>query len=413
MGPAGLSRGPSTRIACSFFPSRRRTMAPPSSARTERPAARAWRRSTSSMTKRMGSLAKQRRGAAASAQGTRESAGAESASRCAPVGPTDSTVTAGGALSGVTTNRRSGSGSSYRDAASPVSCDGGERSSDAWLRAKSTSLPSPPRRPSPNTERVIALVASAGALRGRPSRATPPAPPRPAGAASPTPAGDHPRAGARAPRRSGVSVTPTKESPSGTMSTRAPFAANVSSASGTPFRSSSSRSATTSSSAGRLSARATRAVASTTAATMLSLACRWLVAFVETKRGPGADEEPYSCTVTIPDDAIAQVSAEDTGHLLEPAPLDPAEWGLGGDPLPRGVVSGCPEAARCRGAHEHPPGDVHQRAATRAGHPRGARASAACPRRRDRRAPPREPSQSSFRSRRPPRGAPPRGRPVP
>jgi len=30
---------------------------------------------------------------------------------------------------------------------------------------------------------------------------------------------------------------------------------------------------------------------------------------VETKRALGVDEEPYSCTVTIPDDAIAPVSA--------------------------------------------------------------------------------------------------------
>jgi hypothetical protein len=46
------------------------------------------------------------------------------------------------------------------------------------------------------------------------------------------------------------------------------------------------------------------------------------VAFVETKRGLGADEEPYlRCfvgSVTIPDDAIAKVSAKDTSPL---APL--------------------------------------------------------------------------------------------
>jgi hypothetical protein len=33
------------------------------------------------------------------------------------------------------------------------------------------------------------------------------------------------------------------------------------------------------------------------------------VIYAETERALGADEEPYSCTVTIPDDAIAKVSA--------------------------------------------------------------------------------------------------------
>jgi hypothetical protein len=42
-----------------------------------------------------------------------------------------------------------------------------------------------------------------------------------------------------------------------------------------------------------------------------------LVAFVETKRGLRADEEPYSCMVTIPDDDIAPVSAKDGSHLGE------------------------------------------------------------------------------------------------
>jgi hypothetical protein len=32
--------------------------------------------------------------------------------------------------------------------------------------------------------------------------------------------------------------------------------------------------------------------------------------FVETERALGADEEPHSCTVTIPDDAIVKVSAK-------------------------------------------------------------------------------------------------------
>jgi hypothetical protein len=43
----------------------------------------------------------------------------------------------------------------------------------------------------------------------------------------------------------------------------------------------------------------------------------WLVVFAETKRGLGADEEPYTCTVTIPDDAIAPVSAKNTGYLTK------------------------------------------------------------------------------------------------
>jgi hypothetical protein len=33
------------------------------------------------------------------------------------------------------------------------------------------------------------------------------------------------------------------------------------------------------------------------------------VIYVETERPRGADEETYSCTLTIPDDAIAKVSA--------------------------------------------------------------------------------------------------------
>jgi hypothetical protein len=37
--------------------------------------------------------------------------------------------------------------------------------------------------------------------------------------------------------------------------------------------------------------------------------------FVETKRGLGADEEPYFGTVTIPDAAIAPVSAKNRGFL--------------------------------------------------------------------------------------------------
>jgi hypothetical protein len=40
-----------------------------------------------------------------------------------------------------------------------------------------------------------------------------------------------------------------------------------------------------------------------------------VVVFVETKRGLGADEDRYSCTATIPDDAIAPVSAKNTAHL--------------------------------------------------------------------------------------------------
>jgi len=37
--------------------------------------------------------------------------------------------------------------------------------------------------------------------------------------------------------------------------------------------------------------------------------CRRLVIYVETTRALGADEETYPCTLTIPDDAIAKVSA--------------------------------------------------------------------------------------------------------
>ena len=44
-------------------------------------------------------------------------------------------------------------------------------------------------------------------------------------------------------------------------------------------------------------------------------ATRRLLVFVETKRALGADEEPYSRTVTIPDDAIAPVSAKNSSLL--------------------------------------------------------------------------------------------------
>jgi hypothetical protein len=36
---------------------------------------------------------------------------------------------------------------------------------------------------------------------------------------------------------------------------------------------------------------------------------RRLAIYVETERALGVDEETYSCTLTIPDDAIAKVSA--------------------------------------------------------------------------------------------------------
>jgi hypothetical protein len=45
------------------------------------------------------------------------------------------------------------------------------------------------------------------------------------------------------------------------------------------------------------------------------------VAFVETERGLGVDEEPYFCTVTIPDDGIAKVSAKDSPSKQCPDPL--------------------------------------------------------------------------------------------
>jgi hypothetical protein len=38
-----------------------------------------------------------------------------------------------------------------------------------------------------------------------------------------------------------------------------------------------------------------------------------LAVFVETERALGADEEPYSRTVTILDDAVATVSAKNAG----------------------------------------------------------------------------------------------------
>jgi hypothetical protein len=41
-------------------------------------------------------------------------------------------------------------------------------------------------------------------------------------------------------------------------------------------------------------------------------ATRSEVVFVETERAQGVDEEPYSRTVTIPDEGIAPVSAKNT-----------------------------------------------------------------------------------------------------
>ncbi len=42
--------------------------------------------------------------------------------------------------------------------------------------------------------------------------------------------------------------------------------------------------------------------------------------FVETKRGQGVDEDPYSCRATIPDDGIAKTTSDvvvenDSGRL--------------------------------------------------------------------------------------------------
>jgi hypothetical protein len=42
---------------------------------------------------------------------------------------------------------------------------------------------------------------------------------------------------------------------------------------------------------------------------------RSAVIFVETERGRRRDEEPYSCTVTIPDGGIATGSAKSTALL--------------------------------------------------------------------------------------------------
>jgi hypothetical protein len=44
----------------------------------------------------------------------------------------------------------------------------------------------------------------------------------------------------------------------------------------------------------------------------MEIRARRVAVFVETKRYLGADEEPYSCTVTIPDDDSAQGSAKNT-----------------------------------------------------------------------------------------------------
>ena len=54
-----------------------------------------------------------------------------------------------------------------------------------------------------------------------------------------------------------------------------------------------------------------------TSANSVEIRARRGVVFVETKRYLGADEEPYSCTVTIPDDDSAQVSAKNTTLLNE------------------------------------------------------------------------------------------------
>ncbi len=57
IGPAGLERGPRTRMACSFLPSRTTAIAPPTSARSERSRTSGCFWSTSSMTNRSGALA--------------------------------------------------------------------------------------------------------------------------------------------------------------------------------------------------------------------------------------------------------------------------------------------------------------------------------------------------------------------
>ena len=44
-----------------------------------------------------------------------------------------------------------------------------------------------------------------------------------------------------------------------------------------------------------------------------------MAVFAETKRDQGADEEPYSCTVTTPDEGIAPVSTKNAALLLADA----------------------------------------------------------------------------------------------
>lgn len=73
---------------------------------------------------------------------------------------------------------------------------------------------------------------------------------------------------------------------------------------------------------------------------------------VETKRGLGVDEEPYSRTVTIPDDGIAQGSAESgsfPGLIAVRAPSTPGTAPLGS------ATRGCSEIGEEGNSHRTPP----------------------------------------------------------
>ncbi len=51
---------------------------------------------------------------------------------------------------------------------------------------------------------------------------------------------------------------------------------------------------------------------------------RSVAVFVESKRGLGAEEEPYFCTATTPDDGIAQLSTKTAALRAPTAGLEPA-----------------------------------------------------------------------------------------
>ena len=151
MGPTGEARGPSTRIICALRPSLRKTMAPPTSPLIERPAPRGWSRSTSSTTTRRASPAQQLRPASLGAgQGAGSSRRWASTSIRTPRSESDSAPTAcvasnGAPFSGATTTSRRASGSSNVPEVSRSTLPGGVRASEAWERAMSTGAPAPSR----------------------------------------------------------------------------------------------------------------------------------------------------------------------------------------------------------------------------------------------------------------------------